>query len=603
MALWTGSLSLFIKEALTTSLDKVLSENFYKLYGSHPDKREQRSWANSLPALARALSDISNDEIGVALEYPLPCRARRTDVILFGRNSSGTPTGVIIELKQWERIYRKGTSANYKLNTKDTNHPCEQALSYSSLIKESQSFAQNPDFRLFACSYCHNATVRSDLCAIEFDDIMKNAPLFLKNEEPIMRDFLSSLISYGDGLSIMAEFLEGYYKPSSRLTDLIQKTLDGVKEWHLIDSQRVVYNDILDSILSDKTAEQKVFVVRGGPGTGKTIIGLYLLKQAIARKKNAVFCTTGKAFGTTFRARCDKSTDFFLEPWNVLRQKAGKFDLLLIDEAHRLHGNEKQSHREFLNTLFSRSNVTVLFLDERQAIRPNEAECVEQMIPLMKEKDMLFEEYNLNLQFRCNGSDSYLSWVESILGFSMSVSKIPLNYEFRLLDNPFEFDDLISRSTNRGETARIVAGYCWPWNDVGTNLPPEIQIGGWSRYWNPSTRGLVLEPCDDTAYWWANENRGQEYVGSVYLSQGFEFDSVGVIWGKDLVWRKDRWVAQPEESRDARVLRESSLVLTLLRNIYWVLLTRGIKRTHVLCLDEETKEYLGTKLKECFSAA
>ena len=81
-------------------------------------------------------------------------------------------------------------------------------------------------------------------------------------------------------------------------------------------------------------------------------------------------------------------------------------------------------------------------------------------------------------------------------------------------------------------------------------------------------------------------------MGCIYSAQGFEFDSVGVIWGNDLVWRTDRWVAQPKESRDAPVRNAGPDMLDLVRNAYRVLLTRGIRETRVLCLDPETRAHL-----------
>ena len=154
----------------------------------------------------------------------------------------------------------------------------------------------------------------------------------------------------------------------------------------------------------------------------------------------------------------------------------------------------------------------------------------------------------------------------------------------------------MAQSRANGTRARLVAGFCWKWSEVRPDgsLEPDVKIGAWQRPWNAKVpKGAAAPRPDRHPYTlWANTEIGESQVGCIYSAQGFEFDSVGVIWGKDLVWRTDRWVAQPKDSRDAPVRNAGPDMLDLVRNAYRVLLTRGIRETRVLCLDPETRDHL-----------
>jgi DUF2075 family protein len=91
---------------------------------------------------------------------------------------------------------------------------------------------------------------------------------------------------------------------------------------------------------------------------------------------------------------------------------------------------------------------------------------------------------------------------------------------------------------------------------------------------------------------------GENQIGCIYSAQGFEFDRVGVIWGLDLVWRKDHWIAQREHSFDSKVKPKTANTLQLLRNAYRILLTRGTNETRLICLDDETREHLRNEFEK-----
>jgi len=131
------------------------------------------------------------------------------------------------------------------------------------------------------------------------------------------------------------------------------------------------------------------------------------------------------------------------------------------------------------------------------------------------------------------------------------------------------------------------------------SLIKDVVISNWKRPWNRKANSKKqYRPNQHPYTLWAETEEGEEQVGCIYSAQGFEFDRVGVIWGPDLVWREGEWVAQRKNSYDSPVKSKTADTERLLRNAYRVLLTRGIKETKILCLDEETREHIQDMLEQ-----
>jgi hypothetical protein len=208
-------------------------------------------------------------------------------------------------------------------------------------------------------------------------------------------------------------------------------------------------------------------------------------------------------------------------------------------------------------------------------------------------------EYDLDAQFRCGGCTEYIEWVDYFLGFLKNEPKNwRNNYSFTIVESPKELEKIIPESREKRETSRIIAGFCWPWSNPQQDgsLVNDVVIGDWSHPWNAkAVESRSYKPENHPYTLWANTDVGENQIGCIYSAQGFEFDCVGVIWGEDLVWRKDRWVSQKDKSKDSPVKTKNADTLRLVRNAYRVLLTRGIKETRIMCLDDETRDHI----KEC----
>ena len=147
-----------------------------------------------------------------------------------------------------------------------------------------------------------------------------------------------------------------------------------------------------------------------------------------------------------------------------------------------------------------------------------------------------------------------------------------------------------------GFGARIAAGYCWPWSDPRKDgsLVPDVKIGRWARPWNlKGERSVGGAPA---AALWATDPAGLGQVGCVYTAQGFEYDYAGVIIGPDLVVRDSTWVSVRGANKDPdfrhRIKVPDTLFDQLVRNVYKVLLTRGLRGVGIFSSDEATNEYL-----------
>lgn len=109
-------------------------------------------------------------------------------------------------------------------------------------------------------------------------------------------------------------------------------------------------------------------------------------------------------------------------------------------------------------------------------------------------------------------------------------------FDFRVVGSIKELETLIRGKAGERATARLVAGFCWPWSDpdAAGELEPDVRVGDWSMPWNARAEAGRLAPGIPKSDFWASDPRGIEQVGCVYTAQGFEFDYVGVIFGPDL---------------------------------------------------------------------
>ena len=282
-------------------------------------------------------------------------------------------------------------------------------------------------------------------------------------------------------------------------------------------------------------------------------------------------------------------------------------DVLILDEAHRIRETSanrwtRSTHRTDrpqIDELISAARVPVFLLDENQTVRPGELGSLADIKTYAASLGLPVHHISLEDQFRCGGSQAYVEWVMRLLGLSPG-GPIPWegddHFSLSVAESPEELEAAMRAKQDQGYTARITAGYCWPWSDPNSDgaLIDDVVIGEWRRPWNlKGDRAIGGAPPSAL---WATDPAGFGQVGCIYTAQGFEYDWNGVIIGPDLVWRKDRWVSQRSESRDpafrsAKTVSDEELD-RLVRNVYKVLLTRGMIGTVLHSPDPETNRLL-----------
>ncbi|MBN3040355.1 MAG: DUF2075 domain-containing protein, partial [Candidatus Omnitrophica bacterium] len=248
-----------------------------------------------------------------------------------------------------------------------------------------------------------------------------------------------------------------------------------------------------------------------------------------------------------------------------------------------------------VDDLIKPAKLSLFFIDEFQIVRPKEIGCVE----LIKNsaakfgvKDSAIAEFELRTQFRCSGSDAYLQWLDKLLEIRASdINNFDAKMEFKIFETPDDLKIAINQKNREKEnSARITAGFCWKWSDPNPDgsLVNDVQIGDFKMPWEKK----------DEFWKWATDPSGMEQVGTVYTAQGFEFDYIGVIFGPDLVWRKDKgWISIPEKSFDNQVLRKNERLTEHLKHVYRVLMSRAHKGVYMYFIDKETEMLFRSKLK------
>jgi hypothetical protein len=255
--------------------------------------------------------------------------------------------------------------------------------------------------------------------------------------------------------------------------------------------------------------------------------------------------------------------------------------------------------------LLDAAKVAVFFIDDRQIVRPDEIGSSAYIREHSAGIGAEVSEYELEVQFRCAGSDGFVNWIDNTLGVRRTANVIwdgLDGFDFRIIGSPHELDAMIRQRAEEGHTARVSAGFCWPWSpprDDGT-LVDDVVIGDYKRPWDAKPGDWKLAPGIPSAALWATDPRGIDQVGCIYNIQGFELDYVGVIWGLDLRYdfESQSWIGDKKQSADSVVKRSKEQFLDLVANTYRVLLSRGIKGCYVHFMDRETERFVRSRIEQ-----
>ena len=582
---------------------------------------ELNSWRNSLKEMYITLNDSNiPSDVGVAIEYNIPQTSKRVDFLISGYGKDNKGNVIIVELKQWEKLQAiEGQEAIVETFTGGANrrvvHPSYQAWSYAALIKDYNEYVQDADIELHPCAYLHNyPRVENDpLDAKQYKEVLADAPAFTYGQRDALRNFIKKSIITGDNEDTLVKIEHGKIRPSKQLQDAISGMLKGNKEFIMLDEQKVVYENILSlSTKCQKDGKKRTIIVEGGPGTGKTVVAINLLAELTKRNQFVQYVSKNAAprtvYGYKLKGTMKKSSvdNLFKGSGCYTEAPMNSVGTILADEAHRLNeksGMFQNMGENQIKEIIHASRCSVFFIDESQRVTTSDIGSIAEIEKWAERENSEVIKMELVSQFRCNGSDGYLAWVDDVLQIrdTANYDLEGIDYDIQICDSPKEMERIVIEKNSIRNRARILAGYCWNWpkdtrNDVNYH---DIKIGDYGISWN-------LDGGDAFAI---NPDSVHE-AGCIHTSQGLEFDYVGVIIGDDMRYENGEIVtdyskrAKTDQSmKGIKGLakddpeKASQLADEIIKNTYRTLMTRGMKGCYVYCTDSELAAYLKERLK------
>ncbi|MBU6214000.1 MAG: DUF2075 domain-containing protein [Actinomycetales bacterium] len=594
----------------------MLQEQFRFHMGYHATESEVRSWTNSLPVLMQDLVDAGLSAVEAIVEYRLPYSSQRADVVLAGRSPrTGEPTYLVVELKQW--THARGMEDADDLVMIDAYggrpvlQPIEQVRNYVAYMRDFLRVLEHHPAQLSGVAYLHNGDERQ-LQVLRLIPESDDARIFFGSQRGAWLEFLGSKFAAASGADVADALLESRTAPSKKLLDEAADEVSRREKFVLLDEQQVALSLVRRAVERSRRANTKTAViVTGGPGSGKSVIALSLLGE-LSRQGYAVMHATGsKSFTQTLRQVAGRGNTRVRKLFTYFNSFTGsspnEIEVLICDEAHRIRSSgasrftpaARRTGLSQIEELMAVARVPVFLLDEHQVVRPGEIGTVDYIASTAERLGIAVERVDLSGQFRSGGSKGYEEWVLALLGLSDEPPtpwQGDARFEVHFAESAEQLERRIVEKSATGLTARMTAGFCWRWSSpTGSGLVNDVVIGDWQRPWNSkSDRRIGDIPPSDL---WASEPGGIGQVGCVYTAQGFEYDWNGVILGPDFVRRGDGWVADRSASRDPSLNRSGDMDFgAYVRNIYKVLLTRGMAGTVITSTDAETREFLKSLL-------
>jgi len=456
----------------------------------------------------------------------------------------------------------------------------------------------------YSCAYLHNYTKNNPEPLLDsiYTEIISDSPIYFKEDQEKLENFLKKYIGKGKGLDILYKIESGKIKPTKKLIDHVLSLYEGNQDFTLLDEQKVAFETACS--IAKKQIDKSVVIIKGGPGTGKSVISMNLVAALIKDGLNIQFVAPNSSFrnvmieklaGKESRRRLNNifkgSSSFVDTPENT-------FDAIIIDEAHRLKNGTAYQYRgkNQVEDIVKSTKCSIFFVDDNQVIRPEDIGNTTEIKRIAKYFDAETFELELEAQFRCAGAEGFINWLDDVLQLRQTGNFDGWdkeNFDFKIFDNPNNMNNELRAKKYLGNTCSLLAGYAWDWSSVkegnSDSQVNDIKImeHSFERPWNSRKIGST----------WALSDSNLEQVGCIHTSQGLEFDYVGVIVGNDLKFSFDsmsyytNW-SEYKDMNGKKGLREKPEELNkLVRNIYKILMTRGMKGCYVYFMDKDVEKH------------
>ena len=350
---------------------------------------------------------------------------------------------------------------------------------------------------------------------------------------------------------------------------------------------------------------QSTSIINGQPGTGKTILAIYLVKYLLENIKTKnleiglviPMTSLRQTIRKVFSKISGLKSSIVIGPNDVIKKK---YDLLIVDEAHRLKQRKNiTNYQSFdqtnkalgltnsgteLDWVLMSSKYQIFFYDINQRVRPAD-------IPHEKITSLNAIHYDLVSQLRVKGGEEYINFIDDLFELR-DVGKLNFSdYDFKIYDNIHKMVSDIKQKDKELQLCRVVAGYAWPWSTKDNKDGYDIEIDGLKLVWNKTTKD------------WVNSPNAINEVGCIHTVQGYDLNYVAVIIGPELSYDdvNHKLVVDIKKYMDINGKRSITSLEELERyivNIYKTLLTRGINGTYMYIVDKKLANYFKSKVEE-----
>lgn len=620
MIIYRATKKQFVDDVFNNTIADNIDQAFFEHLGRHTSPNEVRSWENSMQFMYKVVN-ISElpDEVGIAIEYQIPLTAKRVDFIISGLNANKKEQIIIIELKQWE--VAEPTSkpgvvvTRFQQGKAEVAHPSYQAWSYAYMLSNYNLTIQERDVEICPCAYLHNYMPDGMINGHLYQDYVSKAPVFLKNEAARLQDYILRHVRYCSTEDIIWKIDKGKLRPSKQLADSLSSMLKGNDEFVMLDDQKVVYESAVYLAKKAQGGTKQVLIVEGGPGTGKSVLAVNLLVNLTAEGIASQYVTKNSAPRSVYSVKLSGSykksyiNNLFVGSGNFIETVPNTMGALIVDEAHRLNmksGMFSNLGENQIKEIIKTARFSVFFVDDCQRIHMKDIGSVQYIKQCAEEMGANVHLEHLSSQFRCNGSDGYLSWLDNALQIreTANIRLTEEDYDFRIYDSPTEMFEAIKHKNEVNNKSRVVAGYCWDWKSKQDRNAYDIEIPHFyfRKQWNLNSN----EP-------WLIGEHSIDQIGCIHTCQGLELDYVGVIIGQDLSYKNNQVVTDgfKRSSNDQSLKGFKEMmkknpsealqkVDAIIKNTYRTLMTRGMKGCYIYCCDpalaEHFRELMAKKL-------
>ena len=574
-------------------------------------KSEQTAWKDAAVYMKNILELAGLvDDIEIGMELKIPITNNRIDFLIAGLNANLEKSLIIIELKRWSAVSK--TNKDRLVNADDTRygqdslHPSYQAYTYKLNLEAYNENITNENIQVSSCSYLHNLYEDKDIKDVFYSNFLQMSPVFAATDNQLLADFIKRHVNKAYHHQILYKIENSKIIPAQMLMDTLSGELTNSKVFTLLDKQEICYQNITRTIKDHENTNQKqVFIVRGGAGTGKSVIAIKLLNEFIQQKKLAFYVTKNSAVRNVYSKKLSGKENahlktLFLSTIKISRDRPkNQYECLVIDEAHRLPERSKSGNillgEDLIREIIESTKISIFFIDEKQQVDIRDYATVEKITNTAKQLcSQVYDNENLRLlsQFRCSGNDEYINAVEGILYNEEVTFENNFEYEVKIFDSIHNWHEAIKDKIDQTPNSRMLAGDVFDWISKDDSTLFDINIDGLSLQWNK-----------DTTF---SADESQKYrVGHIDTVQGLEFDYIGLIIGNDLIYNsltkqvETDYTKHPDNAghfrrhgRRAPLGGDLAQIDMIIRNTYNVLMKRGMKGIYIYCMDKGLNDYL-----------